>query len=430
MTQKNDTLFLNAMIDLCENLAFGGKADENVLFDLTRKEVTPKNFARLAEAFGMMLVKVEAREFHRDELIRELQTRNRELEEARCLLAERNMRLTRNLQKEYQARRIVGQCDAMRKVVDLALSLANHPINTMILGPTGAGKEVIAKAIHFNSARCEGPFIAVNCTAIPESLFESEMFGIEKGVATGVQARKGLIEEADGGTLFFDEIAEMSLPNQAKLLRVLETRVLTRVGSSRPVPVDIRVISATHRDLFQAVQEELFREDLYYRLNVAEVRLPPLRERGEDVLLLARIFLESHCDSMNRPRLVLSPEAKKRLMAYSWPGNVRELNNEMERASALTVGDVVTEADLSARLTGTADVFSEANPLQQAESSPARLASVPAALPLNLQQAERLIIREAMQNASGNKRKAAELLGITREGLRKKLLRMGMEADA
>lgn len=145
MTQKNDTLVLNAMIDLCENLAFGGKADESVLFNLTRKEVTPKNFARLAEAFGMMLVKIEAREFHRDELIRELQARNQELEAARCLLAERNMRLTRNLQKEYQAKRIVGQCDAMRKVVDLSLSLANHPINTMILGPTGAGKKLLPR---------------------------------------------------------------------------------------------------------------------------------------------------------------------------------------------------------------------------------------------------------------------------------------------
>ena len=419
-----DSAFLDAMIDLCEKLAFGKKADESALFNLTRAGVAPDNFARLAEAFGMMLVKVEAREFHRDELIDDLKARNRELEEARRLLAERNARLTRNMQREYRASRIIGQCEAMQNVVALALSLANHPINTLVLGPTGAGKEVIAKAIHFNSARCENPFIAVNCTAVPESLFESEMFGIEKGVATGVTARKGLIEEADGGTLFLDEIADMSMVNQAKLLRVLEERELTRVGSSRPVPVDIKVIAATHRDLLQAVQEGRFREDLYYRLNVAEIRLPPLAERGEDVLLLAQVFLERHCAVMNRPRLTLSPEAKQRLMAYHWPGNVRELNNEMERASALTPADVVSGADLSPRLLAALRPGGTA-PGQAPAASIANDSGRPSdPLPLNLQAAERRLVRQALQEAGGNKSKAAELLGITREGLRKKLLRL------
>ena len=427
MTHKEDKVFLSTIIDLCENLAFGKKADENALFNLTRKGVAPDNFMRLAEAFGMMLVKVEAREFHRNELINDLQARNKELENARRLLAERNIRLTRNMQKEYQASRIIGQCDAMRQVVGLALSLANRPINTLVLGPTGAGKEVIAKAIHFNSARCENPFIAVNCTAIPESLFESEMFGIEKGVATGVQARKGLIEEANSGTLFLDEIADMSMVNQAKLLRVLEEKELTRVGSSRPIPVDIKVIAATHRDLFQAVQQGRFREDLYYRLNVAEIRLPSLSERGEDILLLAQIFLERHCLTMNRPRLKLSPEAKKRLLEYHWPGNVRELNNEMERASALTVGDLVTEADLSSRLH---DASRTANPVgdkKQTALPDAHMNLLSPSLPLNLQEAEHILVREALKEARGNKSKAAELLGITREGLRKKLLRQEPE---
>ena len=414
------------MIDLCENLAFGRKADENILFSLTRTGAAPSDFTRLAEAFGMMLVKVEAREFHRDQLIHDLQNRNEELEKARRLLAERNVHLTRNLQKEYHTNRIIGQCEAMRQVVKLALSLANRPINTLVLGPTGAGKEIIAKAIHFNSARCEGPFIAVNCTAIPESLFESEMFGIEKGVATGVQARKGLIEEANGGTLFLDEIADMSLVNQAKLLRVIEERELSRVGSSRTIPLDVKVIAATHQDLFQSVRDGRFREDLYYRLNVAEIRLPLLRDRGEDVLLLAHIFLERHCADMGRPRLKLSPEAKNRLMAYNWPGNVRELNNEMERASALTVGDVVTEVDLSSRLLGGStpggkekDKGDEAGTSDPAYRTPE--------LPLNLQQAEQILISEALRKVQGNKSKAAELLGLTREGLRKKLLRQKTE---
>lgn len=427
MTHDKDTLLLNTMIDLCENLAFGRKADENTLFNLTRTDVVPNNFARLAEAFGMMLVKVEAREFHRDELINDLRVRNEELEEARRLLAERNIRLTRNLQREYQPKRIIGQCDAMRRVVDLALSLANRPVNTLILGPTGAGKEIIAKAIHFNSARCDCPFIAVNCTAIPESLFESEMFGIEKGVATGVSARKGLLEEAHGGTVFLDEIADMSLVNQAKLLRVLEEKEVTRVGSSRPIPVDIKIIAATHRDLLEAVKEGRFREDLYYRLNVAEVRLPPLCERGEDVLLLAQAFLERHCAAMSRPRLVLSPEVKKRLMAYPWPGNVRELNNEMERASALTVGDVITEADLSSRLLDGSRPTPSERGGEQAGSADANPGRACDDLPLNLQAAERILVHAALNTAGGNKSKAAELLGITREGLRKKLLRLGAE---
>ncbi|MDR3175526.1 MAG: sigma-54 dependent transcriptional regulator [Desulfovibrio sp.] len=427
MTKNDDSLFLNSIIDLCENLAFGRKADENALFNLTREGVAPENFTRLAEAFGMMLVKVETREFHRNELIADLQARNRELEDARRLLAEKNAHLTRNLQEEYQANRIIGQCDAMRQVVGLAMSLSNRPVNTLILGPTGAGKEIIAKAIHFNSVRCENPFIAVNCTAIPESLFESEMFGIEKGVATGVQARKGIIEEANGGTLFLDEVADMSLVNQAKLLRVLEEKELARVGSSRLMPVDIKVIAATHQDLFQAVRERRFREDLYYRLNVAEIRLPPLRERGEDVLLLARVFLDRHCANMGRPRLTLSSEAKELLMAYAWPGNVRELNNEMERASALTVGDVVTGADLSSRLLAGAGSAAPERGREQSDPSGNGFDPPSAAPPLSLQESERRLVREALRQTRGNKSRAAELLGITREGLRKKLLRLEQE---
>lgn len=419
---NDEAKFLNLIINLCDNLAFGRGADENTLFSLTREGSAPEPFVRLAEAFGMMLVKVEAREFHRAELIKALQARNVELEEARRLLAERNIYLARNLQEEYQANRIIGQCEAMRKVVNLAMSLASRPINTLILGPTGSGKEVIAKAIHFNSSRREGPFIAVNCTAIPESLFESEMFGIEKGVATGVQARKGMIEEADGGTLFLDEIADMSLANQAKLLRVLEERELCRVGSSKTIAVDIKVVAATHGDLYKSVREGRFREDLYYRINVAELRLPPLCERGEDVILLAQTFLERHCVNMGRSKLKISPEARRRLLAYAWPGNVRELNNEMERASALTLGDIVEESDLSPRLLGSAS-----GPAPLVSSRGGTPSLPPPDLPLNLQEAEQILVREALRESGGNKSRAAEMLGITREGLRKKLLRLEWE---
>ncbi|MBZ2170579.1 sigma-54 interaction domain-containing protein [Nitratidesulfovibrio sp. SRB-5] len=434
---------LDVLIDLCDDLAWARPASEDRLFALTAAGSAPASTTRLAEAFGMMLVKVEAREYQQAQLIEELKARNAELEEARRLLTERNARLTHTLQESFQARRVIGQCPAMRQLIEMALSIARRPINTLLLGPTGAGKEVVAKLIHYNSPRREGPFIAVNCTAIPEALFESEMFGIEKGVATGVGARKGLVEEADGGTLFLDELADMPLPHQAKLLRVLEEREVQRVGSSKAVPVDLKVIAATNVDLQRAVREGKFREDLYYRINVAEVHLPPLRERGDDILLLAQAFLDRHCTLMGRPRLALSYGARDRLLRYPWPGNVRELNNEMERAAALTLGDRVEAANLSPRLLtatpgpgepeaagqdiqgsqGAEDAFTKpATPLPDARAA----VTPPPDGSLNLQDMERDMVIRALDRTGGNKSRAAELLGITREGLRKKLLRLGI----
>ena len=282
----------------------------------------------------MMIVKVEAREFHRAELLEKVEQLSQELEKSRLRLHEENRQVVETLQKEYNVRRIIGRCPAMRQVVAQALAIARRPINTLILGPSGTGKEIFAKTIHYHSPRRDAPFVAVNCTAIPDSLFESEMFGIEKGVATGVSARRGLVEEASGGTLFLDELADMSLPNQAKLLRVLEEREVLRVGSARPVPVDIKVIAATNVDLRQAVARGRFREDLYYRLNVAELTLPPLRERGDDILLLARHLLAQHAHNMERAALTLAPATQQCLLAYDWPGNVRELKHAMERACA------------------------------------------------------------------------------------------------
>ena len=424
----SEQAFLDTLINLCDDLAWGRPASEDRLFALTKEGAGPKNYVRLAEAFGMMLVKVESREYHRSQLIADLKTRNAELEEAHRLLAERNTHLMRTIQENYQTKKIVGQCEAMRKVIQLALTIARRPINTLILGPTGAGKEVIAKAIHFNSPRREGPFVAVNCTAIPDSLFESEMFGIEKGIATGVNARKGLIEEASGGTLFLDELADMTLPNQAKLLRVLEEREVLRVGSSKPVSVDIKLIAATNANLEEAVRKGNFREDLYYRINVAEIRVPPLRDRGDDILLLAQLFLERHCTYMGRPRLSLSPAVCRQLLQYGWPGNVRELNNEMERAASLTIGNRVELSDLSTRI-GPDEVrchLLETEPLISRDGADTHQAETQTAQNYNLQEMERKLILDVLNKTGGNKSKAAELLGITREGLRKKLLRMGI----
>ncbi|WP_308774983.1 sigma-54 dependent transcriptional regulator [uncultured Bilophila sp.] len=422
----SEQAFLDTLINLCDDLAWGRPASEDRLFALTKEGAGPKNYVRLAEAFGMMLVKVEGREYHRSQLIADLKTRNAELEEAHRLLAERNTHLMRTIQENYQTKKIVGQCEAMRKVIQLALTIARRPINTLILGPTGAGKEVIAKAIHFNSPRREGPFVAVNCTAIPDSLFESEMFGIEKGIATGVNARKGLIEEASGGTLFLDELADMTLPNQAKLLRVLEEREVLRVGSSKPVSVDIKLIAATNANLEEAVRKGNFREDLYYRINVAEIKVPPLRERGDDILLLAQLFLERHCAYMGRPRLSLSSAVCRQLLQYGWPGNVRELNNEMERAASLTLGNRVELSDLSTRIVPD-EVRCHllgAEPLVNRDETDASQTETTAPRGYNLQDMERKLILDVLNKTGGNKSKAAELLGITREGLRKKLLRM------
>jgi DNA-binding NtrC family response regulator len=433
--------FLNTIISLCDDLAWGRPASEEQLFDLTRPEAGPADYVRLAEAFGMMLVKVEGREFHRDELIAELKARNTELEEIRALLDQRNRHLMQTVQDTYQPRRIIGSSEGIRRVVDLALSIARRPINTVILGPTGAGKEVVAKMLHYNSPRREGPFVAVNCTAIPENLFESEMFGIEKGAASGVGFRRGLVEEASGGTLFLDEVGEMSLPHQAKFLRVLEEQEVQRVGRNKPLSVDIKVIAATNVSLEEAVREGRFRSDLYYRISVAEIRLPPLCARGDDILLLAQHFLEEHCARMGRPRLILAAGAREVLLAYSWPGNVRELGNEMERAASLTVGDRVEAADLSPRITDSRRVavaplvtnISEASgPACDAGAfggngaTPGRRPLETGGADLNLQLVERRAVTEALSRCSGNKTKAAELLGITREGLRKKLQRLGL----
>lgn len=424
MENRGTDSLLPLLTDLCGALALGKHADTDRLFDLTRTGAAPDELVRLAEAFGMMLVRVEAREFQNSQLIQQLRAKNAELEALHRVLVQKNDELQKSVEALYTpGNGIIGQSEPMRRVFDLARSIARRPINTLILGPTGTGKEVLARYLHHQSPRSRGPFIAVNCTAIPDTLFESAMFGIEKGVATGVSSRKGLVEEASGGTLFLDELAEMSLANQAKLLRVLEQREVVRVGSAHPVPVDILLVSATNVNLEEAVKEGRFREDLFYRVNVVELRLPPLCERGDDILLLAQSFLERFCAEMGRERLSLSEAVQGLLLRYAWPGNVRELNNEMKRAAALTPGNVVELRNLSSRI-----LESEAGReylCHHEEPSESDLTS----MPLNLQKAEAMLIRRALEQSGGRKVKAAELLGITREGLRKKLQRMTEENE-
>ncbi|MDR2787705.1 MAG: sigma 54-interacting transcriptional regulator [Candidatus Accumulibacter sp.] len=441
---------LSLWTGICDDLA-NGRHDhvrERELLLLAKDGGTPRAFAHLIEAFGIMLVKQEARSMLRNWLVTELQKKNRELEETRELLNRRYQHLNQVVLEAYHPRRILGQSPSMRRISDLAIQIAHRPINTMILGATGTGKEVVAKVIHYNSPRREREFIAVNCSAIPESLFESEMFGIEKGVATGVGQRQGLLEAANGGTLFLDELADMSFSSQSKLLRVLQDGELRRVGGVKTIKVDLLVISATSQDIGKAIAEKRFRADLYYRLNVAEIDMPPLCERGDDILILSRHFLNLHAQRLGRPALYLSSSAQRALLAYAWPGNVRELSNEMERLAALTIGTEIVEADISARIRAASMASPPkempipptlAAPSARSESLGETLPPSPAhSLPPGeeggidpkdqgvgaIAKVERLAIVKALAQSNGNKTRAAEILGISREGLRKKLKKM------
>ena len=396
----SEQAFLDTLINLCDDLAWGRPASEDRLFALTKEGAGPKNYVRLAEAFGMMLVKVESREYHRSQLIADLKTRNAELEEAHRLLAERNTHLMRTIQENYQTKKIVGQCEAMRKVIQLALTIARRPINTLILGPTGAGKEVIAKAIHFNSPRREGPFVAVNCTAIPDSLFESEMFGIEKGIATGVNARKGLIEEASGGTLFLDEMGNLNYEVQVQLLRALQERKIRPVGSTHEIDIDLRLVCATNENLEQRVAEGKFREDLYHRINEFTIHMPALRDRGTDLFLFADLFVRQANQELGRHVVGFDRKATERIASYGWPGNLGELNNVMKRAVLLTKGDYIGVKELD-------QCMNHAQPT--------------APITLHDEQTERQRIVHALQAADGNKSKAALLLAIDRKTLYNKM---------
>jgi DNA-binding NtrC family response regulator len=256
--------------------------------------------------------------------------------------------LKSDLARTYPVTGMVGNCPAMREVFERIRKVAPTDATVLILGESGTGKELVARAVHEASVRRDAPLVGVNCAAIPDNLIESELFGHEKGAFTGaVTARRGLVESADGGTLFLDEIGELPLPAQARLLRVLQEGEIRRVGSSQTRRVNIRLIAATHRNLQQRVAEGLFRADLYFRLRVMEIALPPLRNRGEDIGELALFLLEKTCRRLNRPPLAYTAEALEAIRSYSWPGNVRELENAIERAVILCEDGRITSALLA-----------------------------------------------------------------------------------
>ena len=290
------------------------------------------------EAMKLGALDYIAKPFDNDEL---LMTVERALKERR--MQRQNAALKADLDRDYPVTGIVGDCKAMRDVFDRISRVAPTATSVLVLGESGTGKELVARALHERSTRHDGPMITVNCAAIPDTLIEAELFGHEKGAFTGaVGTRQGLVESADGGTLFLDEIGELPLAAQARLLRVLQEGEIRRVGASQSRNVDVRLVAATHRDLAQLVQEGAFREDLYFRINVMEIRLPQLRERGDDLLELARHLLERACKRLKSPPMRFSNETVEGIRAYHWPGNVRELENAVERAVILSDSTVIT----------------------------------------------------------------------------------------
>ncbi|MCY1079181.1 sigma-54-dependent transcriptional regulator [Archangium lansingense] len=317
---------------------------------------------------------------------------------------------------------VVGRSAAMQESHRLIEQAARLDITVLLTGETGTGKELAARAVHLNSARRERPFVAVNCGALPAELVESELFGHGKGAFTGAaQAKAGLFEEANGGTLFLDEVGDLPLNAQVKLLRVLQEREVRRVGETRPVQVDVRVVAATHRDLRAEAAQGRFREDLFYRLNVFPVQLPPLRERKEDIPLLAAHLLDKHGKAMGRTLEGMTPEALRVLVGYPWPGNVRELENTIMRAVAVAAGPAVTERDLPSEVRERQE---GALPGGAAKHLPYR-----DALDLARDRFSREYLTALLRDFEGNVTRAAEHAGIERESLHRLLKRYSIRSD-
>jgi len=335
-------------------------------------------------------------------------------------LREENLSLREALGQRYEFKNIVARSPKMQEVLATVERVA--PTNSTVLlgGESGTGKDLIARAIHQHSRRASGPFVKINCTAIPENLLESELFGYERGAFTGaVSPKPGKFELADKGTIFLDEIGDVPSPIQVKLLRVLQEREFERLGGTKTLKVDVRLVAATNRDLRAALEQGTFREDLYYRLNVVPISIPPLREHKDDIPYLVDHFIERFARESGKPISSIAPGALKMLMDFHWPGNVRELENIIERAVALSDGTTIDVGDIRLDLSPTR------TPSAQGSAGAAAVVAFPPD-GLTLEQYEDEIIREALRRANGNKSQAARLLGLSRNALRYRLSKIGV----
>jgi len=389
------------------------------------KEVQPETLVIMITAYGSPEGAVEAmkqgaydyvtKPFRVDEVklvIRKALERYR--------LWEENMRLRQEVEGRYRFWNIIGKSPRMQQVFDLIEKVSQTKVNVLIVGESGTGKELVAKAIHYNSPRKGRPFVALNCAAIPETLLESELFGYVKGAFTGAATtKKGMLEVADGGTLFFDEVGDLPPLLQAKLLRVIQEREFKRLGGTSDIKVDLRIIAATNQNLEEKVKKKEFREDLYYRLNVIQIKLPPLRERKEDIPLLAQHFLAKYSRELGKKMEGFTPEAMELLLQYDYPGNVRELENILERCITLEPGPLITERYIRSYLA-------------EAPLSPYR-PSVEVEIPEEgvdleriIEEMEKAYLRKALEKAGGVKKRAAELLGMNFRAIRYKLAKYGL----
>jgi two-component system, NtrC family, response regulator PilR len=386
------------------------------------KEVSPSTIFILITGVPTIGTAVDAVNFGADRyvikgdrLLDELRPAVKQIAENQRLKSEAG-ELRRQLRRLTGFDHIIGASPRMRSLFELIETIAPQSSRVLITGESGTGKELVARAIHENSARAKAPFVTINCGAFPETLLESELFGYLRGAFTGAnENRRGLFQAADGGTLFMDEIGNMSLAMQVKLYRVLQEGKVRPLGSTEESAVDVRVIAATNKDLEKEIAEERFREDLYYRLSVIPIHLPPLRERREDIPLLARAFLERYAKSMNKPIDSIEPEAMRRLEVYDWPGNVRELENTVERSVAMETGKRITLEGLPERITNFYQRY-------QSNGHPEPRASVipdgGRDLEKHISATERAYLLAALERAGGVRVRAAEMLKMTYRSFR------------
>ena len=333
-------------------------------------------------------------------------------------LSEQVRVLSDRVQQSKRYSKLIGESPTMQRLFDELRRVADTDASVLITGESGTGKELVAKALHEQSRRRTQPFVAINCAALPETLLESELFGHKRGAFTDAVAdKRGLFVQADGGTLFLDELGEFPLTLQPKLLRALEGRTVRPVGSETEIPFDVRLIAATNRDLESAVEEKRFREDLYFRVNVIQIKLPPLRSRGTDVLLLAQHYLEEFAAASRKQIVGLSDATAKKLLDYSWPGNVRELRNAIERAVALTLFDRLAVDDLPDKIRNY-----RGTTLELGGDNPSEL--------LPMEDVERRYIQHVLKVTHGNRTQTAQILGFDRKTLYRKLKQMGEDAGS